>query len=150
MSPGLITPILLNGFYLIKIGRLRLQNYLIVFFGAGIGGVLRYWGSNFVYKFLSPTFPYGTLFVNVLGSFIIGLVMYYLDTNKLINQDLRIFLTIGFCGGLTTFSTFSFETINFLRDSEFLYAGLNILANIFLTLLVLFVTFKISKSLSGV
>jgi CrcB protein len=127
-----------------------LQNYFIVFFGAGIGGVVRYWGTNFIYKFLSPTFPYGTLFVNVLGSFIIGIVMYYLDSNDLINQELRIFLTIGFCGGLTTFSTFSYETINFLKENEFLFAGLNIIANVLITLVALFIAYKLSKLLSGV
>jgi len=127
-----------------------LQNYFIVFFGAGIGGVVRYWGTNFIYKFLSPTFSYGTLFVNVLGSFIIGIVMYYLDSNDLINQELRIFLTIGFCGGLTTFSTFSYETINFLKENEFLFAGLNIIANVLITLVALFIAYKLSKLLSGV
>lgn len=127
-----------------------MQHYLIVFFGAGIGGVLRYWGSNYIYKFFPPTFPYGTLAVNILGSFIIGIVMFYLDANELINQDLRIFLTVGFCGGLTTFSTFSYETINFLKEKEFLFAGLNVLSNVFITLLVLFIAYKLSKILSGV
>lgn len=127
-----------------------MQYYLIVFFGAGIGGVLRYWGSNYVYKYLPPTFPYGTLAVNILGSFIIGIVMFYLDANELINQDIRIFLTVGFCGGLTTFSTFSFETINFLKEKELLFAGLNVLSNVLITLIVLFVAYKFSKLLSGV
>jgi CrcB protein len=141
---------LVNNIFLIKIGKHQLQNYLIVFFGAGIGGVLRYWSSDFVYKFLSPTFPYGTLFVNILGSFIIGFVMYYLDANELISQNLRIFLTVGFCGGLTTFSTFSYETINFLRIRQYLMAGGNIILNLLLTLLVLFISYKLSKLLSGV
>ena len=127
-----------------------MQNYFIVFVGAGIGGVVRYFGSNFVYRFLPPTFPYGTLFVNVLGSFIIGIVMYYLNTNELITPNTRIFLTTGFCGGLTTFSTFALETIDFMKDREYLYAGLNVLVNVFLTLLALFVAYKISKLLSGV
>ncbi|MEJ5351337.1 MAG: fluoride efflux transporter CrcB [Melioribacteraceae bacterium] len=126
-----------------------MQNYIIVFIGAGIGGVLRYWLSGFVYKFLPPTFPYGTLTVNVLGSFIIGIVMYYFDAYELISSQLRIFLTIGFCGGLTTFSTFSYETINFLKEREYLYAGLNILLNLFLTLFVLFISYKLSKIISG-
>jgi fluoride exporter len=126
-----------------------LQNYFIVFFGAGIGGVVRYWGTSFVYKFLSPTFPYGTLFVNVLGSFIIGIVMYYLDSNELISHDLRIFLTVGFCGGLTTFSAFSYETINFLKERDYLFAGLNVMANVLITLVALFVAYKLSKLLSG-
>lgn len=127
-----------------------MQNYIIVFFGAGLGGILRYWGSAAVYKFLPADFPYGTLFVNVLGSFLIGIFMYYLDANDMISVEARIFLTTGFCGGLTTFSTFSFETINFLKEREFLFAGLNILANVIITLLVLFIAYKLSKLLSGV
>jgi CrcB protein len=126
------------------------QNYIVVFIGAGFGGALRYWGSDFVYKFLPTTFPYGTLFVNVLGSFIIGLVIYYLDSNKILSHDLRLFLTTGFCGGLTTFSTFSFETINFLKEREYFLAGSNVILNVFLTLAALFISYKISKLLTGV
>lgn len=126
-----------------------MQKYIIVFIGAGIGGVLRYWLSGYVYKFLPPTFPYGTLSVNILGSFIIGIVMYYLDANELITQNIRLFLTIGFCGGLTTFSAFSYETINFLKEREYLYASLNIALNVFLTLFALFVSYKLSKIFSG-
>lgn len=127
-----------------------MQNYLIVFLGAGVGGVLRYWGSNFVYKYLPSTFPYGTLSVNIVGSFLLGIIMFYLDTNQLISQQLRIFLTIGLCGGLTTFSTFSFETINYLKERDYLLAGGNILFNVFFTLLALFIAYKLSKLLSGV
>ena len=125
-----------------------MQNYIMVFIGAGFGGALRYWGSDFVYKFLPATFPYGTLFVNVLGSFIIGLVIYYLDSNKIIGHDLRLFLTTGLCGGLTTFSTFSFETINFLKEREYFLASSNIILNVFLTLAALFISYKISKLLT--
>jgi len=125
-----------------------LNNYFVVFIGAGLGGMLRYWASNFVYKFLSPDFPYGTLFVNVLGSLIIGIIMYYFNENRLISPTARVFLTVGFCGGLTTFSTFSFETINFLKEKEFLFAGLNIIANVMLTLISLFVVYKIAKLIS--
>ncbi len=127
-----------------------MQNYIVVFLGAGFGGMLRYWGSDFVYKFLPPTFPYGTLFVNVLGSFIIGIVMFYLDANELITPEIKVFLTTGFCGALTTFSTFSFETINLLRDKEYFIAGSNIVLNVVLTLLVLFIAYKISKLLAGI
>ncbi len=123
-------------------------NYLIVFIGAGLGGMFRYWLSNFVYKFLPANFPYGTLSVNILGSIIIGIVMFYFNENKLISPSVRIFLTIGFCGGLTTFSTFSFETINLLKEKEFFFATLNILTNVLITLFVLFIVYKISKFIS--
>lgn len=116
--------------------------------GSGLGGMLRYWMSSFVYKFLPEDFPYGTLSVNLLGSFLIGMFMFYLNDNELISVEMRIFLTTGFCGGLTTFSTFSYETINLLKDKEFFGAGINILANILLTLVALFLAYKISKLLS--
>ncbi len=126
-----------------------MQNYLIVSFGAAIGGAARYWMSNIVYKFLPSNIPFGTLAVNVIGSFIIGIVMFYLDRNELISPQMRILLTAGFCGGLTTFSTFSFETINLLSDSEFLLAGTNIILNVVLSLGAVFIAYLIGKILSG-
>lgn len=127
-----------------------MQNYIVVFFGAGFGGILRYWMSSFVYKFLPEDFPFGTLSVNLSGSFLIGLIMFYLNETELISPTMRIFLTTGFCGGLTTFSTFSYETITLLKDREYFFAGMNILSNLLLTLLALFLSYKISKILSGV
>ncbi len=127
-----------------------MQNYIVVFFGAGFGGMLRYWMSSFVYKFLPEDFPFGTLSVNLSGSFLIGLIMFYLNETELISPTMRIFLTTGFCGGLTTFSTFSYETITLLKDREYFFAGMNILSNLLLTLLALFLSYKISKILSGV
>lgn len=123
----------------------QVQNYALVFLGSGLGGILRYFLSGFVYNFLPENFPYGTLTVNVLGSFIIGFVMYGLFQNDIISTQARIFLTIGLCGGLTTFSTFSYETINLLKEREYYFAFINILLNLILTLLVLFISYKFSK-----
>ena len=123
--------------------------YLIVAFGSGIGGMLRCFTTDLVQKYLSPLFPYGTLAVNVVGSFIIGFVLFYLDSLKLISSEMRLFLTVGLCGGLTTFSTFSYETIKLIRDSEYLLAGTNVLLNVFVTLLAVWLAGFISKILIG-
>lgn len=124
-----------------------MKNYLIVGIGSALGGMTRYFLSNFVYKFLEPIFPYGTLVVNVVGSFLIGIFLFYLNANELISSEVRIFLTIGFCGGLTTFSTFTYETFELIQNSEFLFAGLNIILNLFLTLLGILIAFIISQKL---
>ena len=119
------------------------MSFLIVALGSAIGGVLRYWLSNVVYNFLPATFPFGTMLVNFAGSFIIGAIMFGLNDRGLISQDLRLFLTVGFCGGFTTFSTFSFETVNLLRNSEYILAGLNIGLSITICLAATFLAFII-------
>jgi len=120
-------------------------NYLIVFIGAGLGGVLRYVLSYFVQKQFPPYFAYGTLAVNLIGSFILGLMIFGLDEKELINPTLKLFIGIGFCGGFTTFSTFSLETFNLLRDAEFLLAFINITANVVLTVLGIYLAYLITR-----
>ncbi len=120
-------------------------NYLIVALGAALGGGLRYWVSDVSYKFLPSTFPYGTLAVNVIGSFIVGIIIFLFDEKELITPGVKLFLTIGFCGGFTTFSTFSLETINLLKDSQFISGLLNILLNLFLSLAGVIAAYIISK-----
>jgi CrcB protein len=124
----------------------KLQNYFLVCIGAAAGGAARYWTSNVVYKFLPTTMPFGTLIVNVVGSFIIGFVIFYLDSNKLITSQTRILLTTGFCGGLTTFSTFSFETVNLFKNSEFFLAGANIILNVVLSFAAVFLAYILAKA----
>jgi len=123
--------------------------YLIVAVGSGVGGFLRYVISDVVYKYSPSLFPYGTLLVNILGSFLLGFVLFYLDAVKLVSSEMRLFLTVGLCGGLTTFSTFSYETVKLIQDSEYLLAGTNILLNVFITLLAVLLAAFISKLLIG-
>ncbi len=123
--------------------------YLIVALGSGIGGMLRYYISDFVQKNSSSLFPFGTLTVNIIGSFLIGLILFYLDSIKMISAEMRLFLSVGLCGGLTTFSTFSFETIKLIQDSEYLLAGTNVLLNVLVTLLAVLLAALISKLLIG-
>ncbi|HKJ67576.1 MAG TPA: fluoride efflux transporter CrcB [bacterium] len=127
-----------------------MRNYIIVALGAGLGGVGRFWLAHLIQRILPPNFPYGTLAVNILGSFILGLVMYMTEAEVLIGPEIRIFLTIGVCGALTTFSTFSYETLSMLREAEFFYAGINITANVLLTLAGIGLAFILAKSLLGV
>lgn len=124
---------------------LILLNYLIVSLGAAFGGAARYWLSNFVYKFFPAIFPYGTLAVNIIGSFILGLIIFVFDERELINNQLKIFLTIGFCGGFTTFSTFSLETLNLLRDSQYFLALLNIILSVVFCIAGVFLAYIVSK-----
>lgn len=124
-----------------------IKNYIIVALGSALGGMTRYFLSNIVYKFFSPIFPYGTLAVNVTGSFLIGFFIFYLDANELISPEIRIFLTIGFCGGMTTFSTFTYETFSMIQNSEFLLAFLNIAGNLVLTFIAILLAYFISNKL---
>ena len=128
---------------------ISMKLYLIVALGSGIGGMLRYYISDFVQKNSTSLFPFGTLTVNIIGSFLIGLILFYLDSIKMITAEMRLFLTVGLCGGLTTFSTFSFETIKLIQDSEYLLAGTNVLLNVLVTLLAVLLAALISKLLIG-
>jgi CrcB protein len=123
------------------------MNYLLVIIGSAIGGGLRYWLSNAVYKFLPVTFPYGTLVVNIFGSFLLGIIIFVFDDKDLINTHFKLFLTIGFCGGFTTFSTFSLETFNLLRDAEYFMATLNVILSILVCVAGVFLAYLISKIL---
>lgn len=98
-------------------------------FGA-LGCLARYYLSSWVYAHLGRDFPYGTFAVNIVGAFLIGLVIEYGLRSTLISSNLRIGLTIGFMGGLTTFSTFSYETFTLMEDGQIITAFLNILASV--------------------
>lgn len=84
---------------------------------------------------LGRGFPYGTFAVNIIGAFLIGFLMETAVRSTAIPQNLRVALTIGFLGGLTTFSTFSYETFRLLEDGEFAVATINVLASVVVCLL---------------
>jgi CrcB protein len=106
---------------------------LIAGFGA-LGCLTRYFISGWVYDLFGRGFPYGTMAVNILGAFIIGLIMEFGVRSTLLPVNLRTGLTIGFLGGLTTFSTFSYETFRLLEDGEFVIATTNVLVSVFFCL----------------
>jgi len=107
---------------------LPLPRAALVALGGLAGCVARYWLAGAVQNLTDHGFPSGTLTVNILGSFLIGLVMTLSLERGLVNDDLRILLTTGFCGGFTTMSTFSYETLALLREGEQLLALGNVSA----------------------
>ena len=108
--------------------------YLWIALGSAIGGAARYWCYGFAGKYWGGTFPWGTLAVNVLGSAAIGFIATLTSTDGklLVPSSVRLFVTAGLCGGFTTFSTFSLETLNLARDGEWF----KVLGNVTATLLL--------------
>jgi len=106
----------------------------IALFCAG-GGLTRYYLSGWVYSLLGRAFPYGTFAVNVIGAYFIGLIMEMGLRSTAIPDTLRLGLTVGFMGGLTTFSTFSYETFKLLEDRQFFVAFANVMASVAVCLL---------------
>jgi CrcB protein len=101
----------------------------------GLGCLSRYFISGWVYALLGRDFPYGTFVVNICGAFIIGLLMEFGIRSTLIPPTLRIGITVGFLGGLTTFSTFSYETFRLLEEGNFVTASVNVFLSVLTCLL---------------
>ena len=107
--------------------------------GAGgfIGAILRYWVSGWI-QASAITFPFGTLGVNFIGSFLLSLVMFLSEFKGYFNEEARIFLTIGLLGSFTTFSTFSYESFRLLEQQEHLLFSANVIGSVALTLLAVY------------
>ena len=110
------------------------MNSLLVFLGGGIGATARYGLQGVVYRITGAGFPYGTLIVNVAGSFLIGFLMSFFEERFIVNPSLRVFLTIGILGGFTTFSSFSYETVAMLREGSVVAALANMALSVLLCL----------------
>ena len=108
--------------------------YLAVALGGALGAMARYGLSGWVQHLSGSFFPVGTLAVNVLGSFIIGLLLQMTTGRFVWSVEARLLLTTGFCGSLTTFSTFSYETLALMEDQQWLAAGGNTLLNVLVCL----------------
>jgi CrcB protein len=112
-----------------------LINILLVGLGGFIGSVLRYLASGYVQQSTkSIDFPYGTLAVNVIGCFVIGLLAQLTEARGMFTSEARSFVFIGILGGFTTFSSFGNETLNLARDSQMMNALANVGANVILGL----------------
>src|SRR5882672_5819571 len=110
--------------------------YVWIAIGSALGGVARYWFSGVAARLLGETFPWGTVIINVLGSFIIGFFATLTgpDGRVFVGSTARQFVMVGICGGFTTFSSFSLQTLNLMNDGEWLRAGGNVGASVTLCL----------------
>jgi len=103
---------------------------ILVIAVAGMAGTLsRYWVSGLTYEVMGSKFAYGTLMVNVLGCLLFGAVWAFTEERMIASTLLRTALLVGFIGAFTTFSTFAFETMNYIRDSQYLTAFANVALN---------------------
>jgi CrcB protein len=125
----------------------ELLNILTVGAGGFIGTVSRYGISKLFQLFDLVYFPYSTLTVNITGSFIIGFLMQIVLNTNILNPRFALFLTVGFCGGFTTFSTFSYENIMLIKDGEILQAVFYILLSVISGLISIFLGFQSAKYL---
>lgn len=108
-----------------------LINFVAIALGGALGAVGRFVSSQWIYSLLGRSFPYGTLFVNFVGSFIMGFLAIVLIERLIAGPELRAFLLIGFLGSFTTFSTFSLETVNLFSGGESFKAFVNMFASLF-------------------
>ena len=109
-----------------------MRQLIAIGLGGMFGSIMRYLCSGWFQTWSkSETFPVGTLGVNILGCFIIGVLGGYSESLEAFSPELRAFLMIGLLGGFTTFSTFEYETMHLMRNSQFLYASLNVMIQLF-------------------
>ena len=118
----------------------------LVGIGGAIGSIARFLSSQYVQRlFISSGFPYGTLVVNIAGCLIVGIVYGLSERFNWLGPEWRIFLTTGFCGGFTTFSTFSYESVALIRDYEFFYAAMNIAVSVIIGFAATYLGISITK-----
>jgi len=127
--------------------------YLWVAIGGALGSVSRYWLSGFVAARFGETFPWGTLVINVTGSFVIGIFAALAIPEGRMDSQSRLFATqflmIGVCGGYTTFSSFSLQTLNLLREREWLYAGGNVILSVTLCMIAVWLGYLLGATFNS-
>lgn len=123
-----------------------MQIVLLIGLGGFFGTIARYLIGNVFAHYNKPQFPFATLTVNLLGCFIIGLIYGWFEKQQLDSTDWKLILTAGFCGGFTTFSAFSMENIQMIRDGQTLMAILYIFSSLLFGLLLTWLGMSVSRT----
>lgn len=108
---------------------LPISNILVISTGAIVGANARWIISRYAAKLLSPVFPYGTLFINVVGSLIVGFFIIWTTERVLVDPRWRLLIVVGFCGAFTTFSSFAFETMAYFEQGQWMLLTVNFFSN---------------------
>jgi fluoride exporter len=121
------------------------MNYFWVAVGSALGGVARYWCGIIAERLAGVAFPWGTLFVNVTGSFAIGLFFALTSRSGRFetSETAKLFFMTGICGGYTTFSAFSLQTLSLLHDGDWFLAAANVLASVLLCLIAVWAGYRL-------
>ena len=129
-----------------------MSTYLWIAAGGALGSVARYGCSSLIAGWFGETFPLGTLIINVLGSFVIGLFAGLTgpDGRLMVSGDIRQFVMVGICGGYTTFSSFSYQTLTLAQDGQYARAGVNVVASVVLCLLAVWLGFVGAAAVNAV
>jgi len=125
------------------------ERFVWICLGGAVGTGLRYLTSGVAARWLGADFPYGTLIVNVVGSFLIGLIQQVGTTTLLIPETTRLFLAVGIMGGLTTYSSFSYETVRLAQIGAWAQAWVNVLVTTALCLGVCFLGIAVGRLIVG-
>jgi CrcB protein len=133
----------------VAFGEIFMLAYLWVAIGGALGSVSRFWLSGFIAERYGETFPWGTLVINVTGSFVIGIAAALAIPEGRFDSQSRAFATqflmIGICGGYTTFSSFSLQTLNLLRDREWFHAGGNVILSVVLCMIAVWLGYLLGS-----
>jgi fluoride exporter len=124
--------------------------YLWIAIGSALGGMARYWCAVWSASHMGELFPWGTLIVNVAGSFVIGFfgTLTGSDGRLPVGAEARLFVMVGFCGGFTTFSSFSLQTLLLLREGDWMRAGGNVVGSVALCMLAVWLGHLAAASLN--
>jgi CrcB protein len=104
-------------------------DFLAISLGAVAGANLRYWMSRYAVRLFGPVFPYGTLTINVLGSFVLGFFLVWTTERAVVDPRWRLLIAVGFCGGYTTFSSYAYETMAFFEQGQWMLMTANFVSN---------------------
>ena len=124
-----------------------IKNFLSISIAAIVGANLRYLLSRIAARHLGPVFPYGTLLINVVGSFIVGWFLIWTTERVLIDPRWRLVVVIGFCGSFTTFSSYAFETMAYFEQGQWGLMLMNILTNNLLCLAAALAGMAVARTL---